>query len=334
MTFSKLSDKTTLCTYIKYIAALLVVNGHLFIFGNPSSSLTPFMNLGPCCVSLFFFLSGYGLAYNYEKKGNTYLKSFFTRRITKLIIPLIVAYAVTLPVYLWLKGPIEWQEVFTTILWGGPYLKFSWYVSEILVVYILFYIAMRIGSDFRGKLNLLTLGIIAMMALLFIARQPLWYIVSLPGFIAGLWYKYFESRLLKVLTVRSLITLAAATAIIWFIAWQWRLTGNKILTAYRYEFTADFISALLFPIAIVMFTNLARPQLPPPIATRSFYEVYLLQSCAMIISKELADSFNAYWMLTMLTVIVVAYGAYWIDGRLTGLISHTAQIKPQGKKII
>ena len=54
----------------------------------------------------------------------------------------------------------------------------------------------------------------------------------------------------------------------------------------------------------------------------------------MIISKELADSFNAYWMLTMLTVIVVAYGAYWIDGRLTGLISHTAQIKPQGKKII
>lgn len=70
----KLSQKRSLCDWVRYIAALLIVNGHLFLFYNPESILTPYMNLGACCVSIFFFFSGYGLMTSYERKGDAYLK--------------------------------------------------------------------------------------------------------------------------------------------------------------------------------------------------------------------------------------------------------------------
>ena len=263
MDLKTLSEKQSLCTVIKFIAALLVVNGHLFIFGNPTSPLTRFMNFGPCCVSLFLFLSGYGLIYSYDNKGDAYLKSFFSRRFVKLLIPLATAYIITLPIYSLLKAPINWNNVFGTLLWGGPYLKFSWYVSEIAGIYLLFYVTMRCKKGLAYKLIILSIEISILMAVLFIADQPIWYIVSLPGFIAGIWYQYFEKSIISRLSVQRILPFITIIALVWFIAWQWHYTGGKFLTAYRYEFISMFLSSLLFPVIVIALTFTVR--ITPPI---------------------------------------------------------------------
>ena len=322
MDLRTLSEKQSLCTVIKFIAAWLVVNGHLFIFGNPSSPLTRFMNFGPCCVSLFLFFSGYGMIYSYKKKGDVYLKSFFSRRFVKLLIPLAIAYIITLPIYSFLKAPINWNDVFSTIFWGGPYLKFSWYVTEIAGIYLLFYITMRLKAQLVNKLIILSVEVLTLMSILFIANQPIWYIVSLPGFIAGIWYEYFERRVISKISFQSLITVITAAALVWFIAWQWHYTGGNFLSAYRYEFISMFLSATLFPVIVIALTFTVRSH-PNPQISHSFYEVYLLQNAAMIIASSFTSGFIAYWILTMSLILGIAFVAYKIDTMISGMFTNT-----------
>lgn len=54
-TTAGLSSKRQTCDVAKFLAALAVVNGHIFLFGNYDGILVRFMNLGACCVALFFF---------------------------------------------------------------------------------------------------------------------------------------------------------------------------------------------------------------------------------------------------------------------------------------
>lgn len=334
MDLRTLSEKQSLCTVIKFIAALLVVNGHLFIFGNPSSPFTRFMNFGPCCVSLFLFFSGYGLIYSYKKQGDAYLKSFFSRRFVKLLIPLTTAYIITLPIYSLLKAPINWNNVFGTLLWGGPYLKFSWYVSEIAGIYLLFYVTMRCKKGLADKLIILSIEISILMAVLFIADQPIWYIVSLPGFIAGIWYQYFEKSIISRLSVQRILPFITIIALVWFIAWQWHYTGGKFLTAYRYEFISMFLSSLLFPVIVIALTFTVRITPPNLQITHSFYEVYLLQNAAMIIASSFTSGFIAYWILTMSLILGIAFVAYKIDTVISGMFTNTCvNIGKTGKSI-
>lgn len=334
MDLRTLSEKQPLCMAIKFIAALLVVNGHLFIFGNPTGPLTRFMNFGPCCVSLFFFLSGYGLIYSYDNKGDAYLKSFFSRRFVKLLIPLATAYIITLPIYSLLKAPINWNNVFGTLLWGGPYLKFSWYVSEIAGIYLLFYVTMRCKKGLADKLIILSIEISILMAVLFIADQPIWYIVSLPGFIAGIWYQYFEKSIISRLSVQRILPFITIIALVWFVAWQWHYTGSQFLTAYRYEFISMFISALLFPIIIIALTYIVRITPPDSQLIRSFYEVYLLQNTAVIIASSFTSGFIPYWILTISVTLFIAFVAFKIDTIISGMFANTCiNVGKTGKSI-
>ncbi|MCM1405584.1 MAG: acyltransferase [[Clostridium] fimetarium] len=251
MPISPLNRKQDICAIAKYIAALLVVNGHMFLFNGGPAEMTGFMNLGACCVGLFFFFSGYGLTYSYRTKGDAYLKNFFRKRYIRLLIPLVTAYLITLPIYAVCKGPIKAETLATTLIWGGPYLKFSWYVSEIAVVYLLFFIAMKIGSTYRLKLLILTTLIVALTLGLLITRQPLWYAVSLPGLIIGIWYGEYETRIISQITTKRLRLLTFGFASLWIFFWQWSILGAPILAAYRYAFAASFLSVIFFALTAI-----------------------------------------------------------------------------------
>lgn len=88
----KLCDSLPLCGLVKYIAALLVVFGHLMIAHCCALFWVMESNFGSKAVSVFLFFSGYGLMHSYLKKGTAYLDGFVQKRIGKIILPLLVAY--------------------------------------------------------------------------------------------------------------------------------------------------------------------------------------------------------------------------------------------------
>ena len=284
----------------KFLAALAVVNGHIFLFGNYDGILVRFMNLGACCVALFFFFSGYGLVFSYRKKGNDYLKSFLTHRLGKVVLPLIVAYAITLPVYAMQKGPINWYLLVETLGWGGPYLKYSWYVTEIIGVYVLFYVSMKNKMQLNSKLLILSMLVLIFMGVI--------------------WWQRYEEKVLSFLKKCNVPVLILVVAGMWFVVWQWPITGKNLLQAYRYEFAAMFVSAGLFPVLIALVIGAMRITPSDCCVTRSYYEIYLVQNCAMIIASSIAGSFASYWVYTMVAVLLISAIQFQIDRQIYKLI--------------
>lgn len=93
----RLYEKRNLTDVIKWIAAIAVVISHLFTFYMHNPTLAAECRFGSLSVSIFFFLSGYGLICSYSLKGEKYLKGFLIHRMGKVIIPLLTAYAIYIP---------------------------------------------------------------------------------------------------------------------------------------------------------------------------------------------------------------------------------------------
>lgn len=71
---------------LKGVMAISIVAFHLFY--QTDDWLFMFSSWGAPIVSMFYFISGYGLALNYRAKGNEYLSHFFKHRIWEsLILP-------------------------------------------------------------------------------------------------------------------------------------------------------------------------------------------------------------------------------------------------------
>lgn len=319
-----LYKKINLCNRAKYIAALVIVNGHLFLFGSDYKEMAQFLNLGACCVTFFFFISAYGLLTSYQNKSNDYLKSFCKKRIIKLIVPLITAYLFTLPIYNLLIGPIDWQKVFLTILWGGPYLQYSWYVSEIIIVYLLFFLVTKWKGTSSNHVVYLSFSILLLMAILIFTKQPLWYIVSLPGFIIGLWYQKYEITIITFFKGKHHYIYLFILPLLWIIFWQWSSTGGLLLYQYRYEYIAKYLSNIFFiTFVIPLLLKLKGFNSTPPnfYITNSFYEVYLIQNCCMILASYYKLDFSIYWFLTMCLVVAIGYVLYFFNTLISSKIS-------------
>lgn len=280
-------EKRELTDIIKYIAPLLVVNGHLFLFGGGPENLADELNIGPLCVSLFLFLSGYGLMHSYAGKGNRYLKGFISHRIGKVLLPLMTAYIVTLPVYRIVIGSFDWRTVISTLHWGGPFLKFSWYVSEIVILYLLFFISMKIMIKEKAKIWLLTSLVLLLTCVMIVTHQPIWYIESLPAFLIGIWFQKYEDTILA-LKLPSVIYYVSAMmlCLILSVSFHWHsITENLgILTTFRYQYVAYFIMNIVFVLStVIIVKNMPSPKNKMRFC-KCYYEIYLMQNCAMLLA--------------------------------------------------
>lgn len=91
----RLCEKRNLTDLVKLIAAIAVVVCHLFTFYMHNPAWAAESQFGSLSVSIFFFLSGYGLMCSYSLKGKKYLEGFCIHRISKIIIPLLTAYIIS-----------------------------------------------------------------------------------------------------------------------------------------------------------------------------------------------------------------------------------------------
>lgn len=302
--------KRPLTDLIKFIASLLVVNDHIFLFGQGGDGKWTYeFNIGPLCVSVFLFLSGYGIMSSYKHKGEVYLKNFLRHRLIRTILPLLTAYIITIPIYRFVVGPFNWNIIFTTILWGGPILRFSWFVSEITILYILFYVCMRLPFGLNAKLTIITTITIVLICVMTIFNQPIWYLESVPAFIIGLWYQKNEDKIINFKFGRiTTILIVLASSIILLISFRWSTFTEltNILTAWRYQYASYFVMNIAaIVLLIILLTNLPSQQNSLNIY-KIYYEIYLLQHCAMIIAGAMNLQFSLYWSLTMIITLILA----------------------------
>lgn len=142
---------------LKGLLALLVVLHHLY--QRSGGLLLPlFDNVGVLCVSLFFFLSGYGLQKSCEKNP-AYRRSLLRRRIPSVLVPYL---CLTLIYWLFsgiMGHPVPPGQVLTGLLRGRPLDIYSWYIPCILYLYLGFWISLILCPENRvGRICLLVLA--------------------------------------------------------------------------------------------------------------------------------------------------------------------------------
>lgn len=157
---------------LKVIATFGVLMHHLTQlitdYGNVNKGpIGIFNSMGILFVSIFFFSSGYGLINSYLHKEN-YLKGFFLKRFVKIIVP----FAVLNIVYI-LPGLADDRirsipELLMSLFGITLINTNAWFVVEIAILYLAFYLSFRFIKDIRKATVVVTFIAFIMMVVGFL----------------------------------------------------------------------------------------------------------------------------------------------------------------------
>lgn len=175
---------------LRGISAIEIMLGHIGL-STGNFILYPNKKAGILFVGIFFMLSGYGLTSSFYSKTN-YLKSFFRKRLSNILCPVLIVYISATAIYhvIWPECDI-WERIdFYSFLQ-----KTNWYVWELLLLYVLFYICFKLNE----KYALLLLTMASLMIILAAYELHLsnpWY-GSTMCFPLGILYYYISQGKLK-----------------------------------------------------------------------------------------------------------------------------------------
>ncbi len=155
---------------LRGVLALLIVLHHLsqsLTWMIPEDSLInylcDFCGWGEPVVSVFFFMSGYGIIKSYQKKGKSYLDGFLKGRLGNLLIPFIICCACYFPF-----SNYTFSSIISLETWrcDCPFLPSSWFVVAILIQYLFFYLSARLLSEAKWTIVMTWLLSFSLMVIL------------------------------------------------------------------------------------------------------------------------------------------------------------------------
>lgn len=259
-------SKTTL---LKAILPILILLHHL----NGLTSLSwlkPFGVVGIAVVSIFFFVSGYGLLASYQSKGKAYLDHFIAKRMPAVLLP----YLLTLCVYLSYKqivsggGNFEYLKTTNFTNW----LPYSWFVIELIVFYLLYWAIFRMAKiGDKYKVLLLTGSIVVAYLLMWVLDLPIYLWRSTPALALGIMYRWCEGRILQMGSKKMMSCLIASLVL--FV----------VLNVLKIK-ELNFFFVCVMVIGGLSFVRVEENKLTKGLSKIS-YEVYLAQSLAIGISQ-------------------------------------------------
>lgn len=151
------------------MAAIFIILHHLTQYvtdygATEKGFITGMNSVGILFTSIFFFFSGYGLFVSYQtKKG--YLEQFLRRRLPPVLIPFMLTnliYTFTLGAS---SGRIQGaRNLFTSILGFTLINTNAWFIVEILILYMAFYMIFRKCKNDKQGILWMTLLVCVMIA--------------------------------------------------------------------------------------------------------------------------------------------------------------------------
>lgn len=178
--------------------ALEIVLGH--VYGRIAGTNLLFINsrIGVWPVGVFFFLSGYGLLFSFHKKDN-YLQDFILKRIGGTLFPFLTVFAFSFILnYFAVFESNNLTGIAEVLNYAIEFCLTLWFVSEIVVLYIIWYILYKHLSEKQALICLTILVILLNIFGCFFDVGTRWY-GSTFCFILGIVFEKNESKILTFL---------------------------------------------------------------------------------------------------------------------------------------
>ncbi|HDR2316178.1 acyltransferase [Enterobacter asburiae] len=285
---------------IKGIAILLVLLGHIGFIPHA----------GAYGVVLFLMLSGFGLVQSYLNSG---LSKFFSKRLSKVIIP----YAVITIIWLFCFGhqyiiDADYYKLIMLVL--GMDLRSSldpsmWYISFLIVWYVVFYLIFSASSSIHTKIVLLFLFSVVIYQNAGIFPMPAGaalYVTAFPigAAIGAVYNSVKECKADKkiLLSGFSFLSILSLLASVYFY-------GRISLSVFDYSSTNVSCAFLVIGVTSVLRTLHIKLDVFEFFGNIS-YEMYLLEYMFLMKCLWLLMLLPEEYMKAIVFVVAVTFSAY------------------------
>lgn len=173
-----------------------------------------FEYLGFYIVALFFFLSGFGLAYQ-ELHKNHYLHHFFSRKI----LPFITKVAFVAIVYLGLRKIVfheSFWDLLKSFLHRSTIISNGWFLQVIILMYLFFYFAYSFFKNRKSSLLLMLFLSINFIIVAIKLGYGFWWYNNCLAFTFGLAVATYQDSLKALTTKYEKIILPSLVILLFF----------------------------------------------------------------------------------------------------------------------
>ena len=247
-----LSNKST--KSLKGLLALLIIFHHISQKITTGENFSNFEYMGRYIVALFFFLSGYGLYFQYSNNP-TYMENFLKKRLVRIFIPffvfivIYVIYRATLGEDINVAFFLSFWKDHSNIIYNG------WFINSIIVLYVIFYVSLvrKDSKIAEYKLVFLTLVYIFWKAY---QNHGDWEYVSIMAFLLGVFWTKNRVSIDKLLEKNYFIFLASFSILMYvFHYYEVIMKIIGITNKYVYYGIVGNLCTMVFVVYFLLLTN-------------------------------------------------------------------------------
>ena len=247
-----LSNKST--KSLKGLLALLIIFHHISQKITTGENFSNFEYMGRYIVALFFFLSGYGLFFQYNNNVN-YMKNFLRKRLVRIFIPFFV-FIVIYVIYRAILGEVINVDFFisfwkdhSNIIYNG------WFINSIIVLYVIFYVSFKKKDS---KIAIFKLVFLTLVYIFWKAYQDHgdWEYVSIMAFLLGVFWMKYRVSIDKFIEKNYFIFLVSFSILVYvFRHYEDIMKDIGITNRYVYYGIVGNLCTMVFVVYFLLLTN-------------------------------------------------------------------------------
>lgn len=299
-----LSLKMTNC--IKGIFASVVLIHHLYQYTEIVQNklfASLLQVVGYLSVSVFFFLSGYGVAVSTKTKGEMYILSFPRKRILPLYINTVIILLANILLTVLVNGEaISPKRIVTSFLWGGTEVRKGWYLQTIILFYVAYYFIFRFVRKYRAGFLVFNLFLMLYCVMCLSLRLPWCWYVSVFAMPLGMLWFYCKEPITSTINKHYFLCLVASFAMFALILMGYLVCNIVII---------NMLFLIMAGISFVTVVAVLIYKMPVDcLLTRTlgkyFFEIYVLQGLVLDLLRSKVIHIESDWLYCALCIITLA----------------------------
>ena len=314
-----LSVKST--SGLRGFLALGIIFHHLSPLVKSGEEFSNFSYMGTYIVSIFFFLSAYGLYVQNERREN-YLDNFLVKRLSKIIVPFFIISLIYI-FYRFVNGQLIDLNFFINLFKKGSTIIYNgWFVDIIILMYIFFYISFKLFKNKFLSIVLNTIFIICYICLAIKLGYNFWWYNSALTFAIGLMWAKNQNKIDRVIEKYYFIVIILVTVLL-FVSHKYDvlLKYLHIEDSYSYALAANLdniIFTIYFIIVFLKKINFSNVYLT--LIGRISFELYMIHGLVISMLGKIFVSSRVNDVLFTLFVLIVSLIFAWIINKIINVI--------------
>lgn len=301
--------------------ALGIIFHHLSPLVKSGEEFSNFSYMGTYIVSIFFFLSAYGLYVQNESREN-YLDNFLVKRLSKIIVPFFIISLIYI-FYRFVNGQLIDLNFFINLFKQGSTIIYNgWFVDIIILMYIFFYISFKLFQNKFLSIVLNTIFIICYICLAIKLGYNFWWYNSALAFAIGLIWAKNQNKIDRVLEKYYFIVIILVTVLL-FVSHKYDvlLKYLHLEDSYSYALAANLdniIFTIYFIIVFLKKINFSNVYLT--LIGRISFELYMIHGLVISMLGKIFVSSRVNDVLFTLFVLIVSLIFAWIINKIINVI--------------